>query len=254
MPLCATLNPEREFEREVLQMNSAISAKRLALALFLGTSLAVVSSTVAIASSPNLTGSWVVQQTGANGTTNGSVTITQSGTSLVGHNAKTGLGFTGTFVSDSQINGKWNGPGGAGWLTVYASANGHSFNGSWGYNGRKENGTFVGNKVLPPSPVTAAGTWNVTGAGNSAAFIGKMACTQSGPSAVCKVGPVIISGKLRNADKIRATWTSGSKSGWFSFWFNDDNNSFNGVWGYGPDTTPPAGRVVGQRSLGGGAM
>jgi hypothetical protein len=38
-------------------------------------------------------------------------------------------------------------------------------------------------------------------------------------------------------------------SGWFSFWFNDDNNSFNGIWGHGADTTPPVGRVVGQRSL-----
>jgi hypothetical protein len=50
-------------------------------------------------------------------------------------------------------------------------------------------------------------------------------------------------------DKVRATWSDGSKSGWFSFWFNGDNNSFNGVWGNGKDTTPPAGRVIGQRSL-----
>jgi hypothetical protein len=52
-------------------------------------------------------------------------------------------------------------------------------------------------------------------------------------------------------DKVRAKWTSPTGSGWFSFWFNGDNNSFNGIWGNGKDTTPPVGRVVGQRSLGG---
>ncbi|MBV8118026.1 MAG: hypothetical protein JOZ01_08600 [Candidatus Eremiobacteraeota bacterium] len=50
---------------------------------------------------------------------------------------------------------------------------------------------------------------------------------------------------------MRAAWTSPTGSGWFSFWFNGDNNSFNGIWGNGKDTTPPVGRVVGQRSLGG---
>ena len=39
--------------------------------------------------------------------------------------------------------------------------------------------------------------------------------------------------------------------GWFSFCFNDDNNSFNVIWGIGSDTAPPVGRVDGQRSLGG---
>ncbi|MBV8435837.1 MAG: hypothetical protein JO029_16260, partial [Candidatus Eremiobacteraeota bacterium] len=44
-------------------------------------------------------------------------------------------------------------------------------------------------------------------------------------------------------------WTSPTGSGWFSFWFNGDNNSFNGIWGNDKDTTPPVGRVVGQRAL-----
>lgn len=224
---------------------------RFFLSLFLGVAIAATSSTAAFASPPNLTGTWTVQQTGLNGTTTGTVTITQSGDGIVGENAKSGNGFTGTFAGDAQINGKWHGPGGAGWLTVYASPNGHSFNGSWGYNGRKENGTFVANKILPPSPVTAAGNWNVTVAGGPAAMAGPMSCTQSGPSTVCHVQNVVINGKFRTKDKVRATWSGPAGSGWFSFWFNDDNNSFNGVWGYGPDTSKPAGRVIGQRSLNG---
>ena len=76
-----------------------------------------------------------------------------------------------------------------------------------------------------------------------------MRCTQSGPTVLCHAGRVVLNGKFRDKDKVRATWSSGSQSGWFSFWFNGDNNSFNGIWGRGPDTTKPVGRVLGQRSL-----
>ncbi|MBV9719322.1 MAG: hypothetical protein JOZ77_08380 [Candidatus Eremiobacteraeota bacterium] len=223
--------------------------KRLAISLIGGIALVAVSWTAAFASAPNLTGTWNVQQTGANGTSTSTVTLQQSGNGVVGSNAANGNGFTGTFVNDTQINGKWHGPGGAGWLTVYVSANGHSFNGTWGYNGRAANGSFVGNKVLPPSPITAKGSWHVTGAGGPMAFLGTMRCTESGPTVVCHTGPILINGKFVAKDKVRAQWTSPTGSGWFSFWFNGDNNSFNGIWGNGKDTTPPVGRVVGQRAL-----
>lgn len=223
--------------------------KRLAIALLCGLAVAAGSVATGMASPPNLTGTWSVQQTGLNGTTTATITLTQSGNGLVGENKANKTGYTGEFVSDTQINGKWHGPGGAGWLTVYVSPNGHSFNGTWGYNGRAANGSFVGNKVLPPSPITAAGTWKVAGAGGPTLFVGTMRCTQSGPSVVCHAGPIILNGKFRAKDKVRATWTGGGGSGWFSFWFNGDNNSFNGIWGRGADTTPPVGRVVGQRAL-----
>jgi len=223
--------------------------KRLAVSVLCGLAVAATSVAVGLASPPNITGTWAVQQAGLNGNSTSTITLTQSGMGIVGSNPKTGNGFTGEFVNDTQINGKWHGPGGAGWLTVYVSANGHSFNGTWGYNGRAANGTFVGNKVLPPSPITAAGTWHVTGAGGPTAFVGNMKCTQSGPTVVCHTGPIILNGKFRTTDKVRATWTSSSGKGWFSFWFNGDNNSFNGVWGYGADTSPAVGRVVGQRAL-----
>jgi hypothetical protein len=224
--------------------------KRLVLSIVAGIAIAASSAIAGLASPPNLTGTWTVQQSGTNGNTTTTVKLTQSGMGLVGTSSN-GTGFTGTFVNDTQINAKWHGPGGAGWLTVYASANGHSFNGTWGYNGRAANGSFVANKILPPSPITAAGTWNVTGAGGPAAFLGKMVCKQSGPSVVCHTGPIVLNGKFRAKDKVRATWAGPMGSGWFSFWFNGDNNSFNGIWGKGKDTTPPVGRVVGQRSLNG---
>jgi hypothetical protein len=223
--------------------------KRLIISAVCAGVLAAVSAAPGWAAAPNLTGTWSIQQSGLNGTSQSTITITQSGESLVGNNASNGNGFTGTFVTDGKINGKWHGPGGAGWLTVYVSANGHSFNGVWGYNGRSPNGSFVGNKVLPPSPITAVGTWNVIGAGGPAAFVGVMKCTQSGPTVVCKVGPYILNGKFRTKDKVRANWTGPTGTGWFSFWFNGDNNSFNGIWGNGSDTTPASGRVIGQRSL-----
>jgi hypothetical protein len=225
--------------------------KRLSLALSCGIAIAALSAAAGLASPPNLSGTWTVQQSGLNGTTTSTVTLTQSGNGIIGQNSTNGNGLTGTFVNDTQVNGKWHGTSGAGWLTVYVSPNGHSLNGTWGYNGRAANGSFVGNKILPPSPITAVGTWNVSGAGGPTAFVGKMSCTQSGPSVLCHAGSILLNGKFRTKDKVRATWTGPNGSGWFSFWFNGDNNSFNGTWGNGSDTTPPVGRVVGQRSLGG---
>jgi hypothetical protein len=219
---------------------------RFLIAVF---ALTAWSCAAALADPPNLSGNWTVEQTGLNGVSSGKIVLTQSGMGIVGKNAANGNGFTGTFVTDAKINGTWKGLGGAGWLTVYASENGHSFNGTWGYNGRPANGSFTGNKYLPPSPITAAGTWNVTIAGGPTAMVGKMVCTQSGPAALCHAGPIVINGKFRTPDKMRATWVNGKKSGWFAYWFNGDNNSFNGTWGYGKDTTPAVGRVVGQRSL-----
>lgn len=225
--------------------------KRFIVSVLCGATIATLSLAPAVAKPPTITGTWKVEQTGNNGTSASTVTLTQSGNGIVGSNATNGNGFNGTFVNDTQVNGKWHGPGGAGWLTVYVSPNGHSFNGTWGYNGRAANGSFVGNKVLPPSPLSAAGTWNVVGAGGSSAFVGKMVCKQSGPSVVCASGGVTLNGKQTPSDprKVRATFTMSGTSGVFSFWFNNDNNSFNGVWWKGNGTGTPAGRVVGQRSL-----
>ena len=92
--------------------------KRFALSLFIGGAIAALSVATAVVSPPSITGTWSVQQTGLNGTSTSTITITQSGTGIVGKNSANGTGFTGTFATDSQINGTWKGPGGAGWLTV----------------------------------------------------------------------------------------------------------------------------------------
>jgi hypothetical protein len=228
--------------------------KRLAFSVFCAFAIVALSVNAGLAQGPpNLTGHWVVQQTGPNGNSSSQITLTQSGNKVVGTSSTTKNGFSAQFVNDTQMNGTWNGPGGAGWLTVFVSPNGHSFNGTWGYNGRKANGSFVANKVLPPSPITAAGTWNVYGAGGQAGFAGTMKCTQSGVAGrmavVCHAGPVLLNGSFKAADKVRATWTGPQGSGWFSFWFNQDNNSFNGVWGKDAAMQVPLGRVVGQRQL-----
>ena len=216
-----------------------------------GCALAVLAaSAVAFAQEvPNVAGTWSVEQTGANGTTMSTIRLRQSGNGITG-SSTTGTGFNGEFATNGRIDGKWHGPGGAGWLTIYVSPNGHSFNGTWGYNGRKANGSFVGNEILPPSPITAAGVWTLRGAGDTTAFAGQMKCTESGAAVVCHSGGVVLNGKFVTKDKVRATWTGPNGSGWFSFWFNGDNNSFNGVWGNGDVNTPPVGRVVGQRALG----
>ena len=225
--------------------------KRLAISLLGGFAIAAFATAAAYAAPPTITGNWKVEQSGYNGTTTATLKLTQSGENIVGTSSN-GNNFQGKFVKDNQIDATWHGPSGAGWLTVYVTPNGHSFNGEWGYNGRKPNGTFVGNKFLPPSPITAKGTWDVSLASGPALIVGPMTCTESGKAAICKAGAVTINGAFKAKDKIRSTWSNSStgKSGWFSFWFNGDNNSFNGVWGYGAETTQPVGRVVGQRSLG----
>jgi hypothetical protein len=222
--------------------------KRFALFSALVVALAALSSAAAVAAAtPDITGQWNIEQTGPNGTTASTISITQSGMTFVGSNPKNGTGFNGTFVNATQINGKWHGPGGAGWLTVFVSPNGHSFNGTWGYNGRASNGSFVGNKVEPPIKITTEGSWNVTTVQGSNYFNGPMTCKESGPTSVCDLSGITLNGKFRTDNKVRYTWTSKSQNGWFSFWFNNDGQSFNGQWGYGPDSSPPMGRVVGQR-------
>ena len=220
--------------------------KRFALSLIGAVAIAAFSTAAALAAPPDLTGQWIVQQSGQNGTSQSTVSLSQSGMGVVGNNASNGNGFTGTFVTDSKMNGKWHGPGGAGWLTVYTSPNGHSFNGTWGYNGRPANGSFVANKVMPPAVITAAGTWNAVAVGGPLMFGGTQMCTQSGPATVCRIGNVVINGKFTTKDKVTATWHGPFGSGWYSYWFNDDGKSFNGVWGF-KGQTKPAGRVVGQR-------
>ena len=75
---------------------------RFRLSLLGSVAIAALSISAALAAPPNISGTWNIQQTGNNGTTTSTISLTQSGTGIVGSNASTGNGFTGTFVSDGK--------------------------------------------------------------------------------------------------------------------------------------------------------
>ena len=62
--------------------------KSRGIALLCGFAIAALSVASAVASPPNLTGTWAVEQTGLNGTTTSTLTLTQSGMGLVGTNKR----------------------------------------------------------------------------------------------------------------------------------------------------------------------
>ena len=76
--------------------------RRLAASVICGFAVAALSIAPAMAAPPNVNGTWAIQQTGTNGTTSGTITVTQSGMGIVGQNAKTGNGYTGEFVNDTK--------------------------------------------------------------------------------------------------------------------------------------------------------
>ncbi|HVN68421.1 MAG TPA: hypothetical protein VMU38_02025 [Candidatus Binatia bacterium] len=114
---------------------------------------ATPSPSAAQAAAPhNVTGDWVVQITGDQ-LLAGTLHLSQVGTTVIGsaetpHNAGV-LQMSGTF-SGLTLSGKWRAPkGNVGWFTLNFNAKGTSFNGQWGYGGRKPNGTLVARMLVP---------------------------------------------------------------------------------------------------------
>jgi hypothetical protein len=97
----------------------------------------------------NATGHWQTQLTNGADLHTGVITFNQVGETVIGKAANTTI--NGTMVSDTKMNGKWNGPRGAGWITLFFNASGTAFQGTWGYNGKKADGSFVGKRVSPMS-------------------------------------------------------------------------------------------------------
>ncbi len=95
----------------------------------------------------NVSGGYNVQLTTSQGLSTGIITLSQVGTTIVGRGTAGLNTISGTMVSDTKMNGKWEGPKGAGWMTIYFSADGMGFQGTWGYNGKKANGSFVGKRA-----------------------------------------------------------------------------------------------------------
>ncbi|HEV7178266.1 MAG TPA: hypothetical protein VGN11_00230 [Candidatus Baltobacteraceae bacterium] len=95
-----------------------------------------------------ITGDWVVQATGDK-LIAGTLHLTRVGDTIVG-TSKAGEGVL-------QINGemkgnvlsaKWRGPkGNVGWMTLTFTSSMTGFQGSWGYGGRKPNGSIVGRQL-----------------------------------------------------------------------------------------------------------
>jgi len=117
--------------------------KRSAFSLLMA--VAILAAGTAMASA-NATGHWQVQVTNGADLNTGVVTFNQVGQTVVGKLKNTTI--NGTMVSDTKMNAKWNGPHGAGWITLYFAASGKSFQGEWGYNGKKAEGQFVGKKIM----------------------------------------------------------------------------------------------------------
>ncbi len=103
-------------------------------------------STFAAQAAVNISGKYSLQLTTSQGLSTGTVTLNQVGETVVGHGTAGLNTWNGTMVSNTKMDGKWEGPKGAGWMTVYFSADGKSFQGTWGYNGKKANGSFIGKR------------------------------------------------------------------------------------------------------------
>ena len=127
--------------------------KRIAFSTLLMAGVAVIGMISAQAAPVNSTGHWkiVVTASGGGSSVTAAGTFNQVGQTVVGHfNHNT---INGEMVSDTKMNGKWNGPRGAGWMTLTFSSNGSSFQGTWGLNGKKADGDLVGRKlVASPAP------------------------------------------------------------------------------------------------------
>ena len=119
--------------------------KRIAFLTVAIVAVAAVCVSVVQAAPINATGKWGFQVTNGATLATGQVTFNQVGETVIGHAGHTTI--NGTMVSDTKMNAKWNGPKGAGWMTVYFSASGNSFQGEWGYNGKKADGQFIGKRA-----------------------------------------------------------------------------------------------------------
>jgi len=99
-----------------------------------------------VAAAPvNVTGHWRVNVSSGEAFNGGLMVFNQVGQTVIGRTGKSAI--TGTMASDTKMDARWDGPKGAGWMTLYFSPTGSSFSGAWGFNGRKADGTFVGRRV-----------------------------------------------------------------------------------------------------------
>lgn len=119
--------------------------KRSAFSLLVAVVLLALGTLGVQAAPVNATGHWVVQVTNGADLISGAMTCNVVGSTAICKFKNTTV--NGTMVSDTQMNGKWDGPKGAGWITVFFQSSGNSFQGEWGFNGRPPAGQFVGRRA-----------------------------------------------------------------------------------------------------------
>ena len=121
--------------------------------------LAIVAAGMQAQASPvNATGQWQLQATNGAELIMGVLTLNQVGSTVIGSVHSTTI--NGTMVSDTEMEAKFSGPRGSGWLTVYFTAEGKSFQGLWGYNGKKPGGKFIGQRISSTVPSPNATQYN----------------------------------------------------------------------------------------------
>jgi hypothetical protein len=122
----------------------------VALAVFgLTATLGVSSTAIAQApAGPAITGDWVIQVTGEKLLV-GTLHLTRVGDTVIGTSSVQGgvLQINGT-LKGNVCSAKWRGPkGGTGWMTITFTPSFTSFQGDWGYGGRKPSGQFVSKQL-----------------------------------------------------------------------------------------------------------
>ncbi len=122
--------------------------KRSAFTLLVAIAVLAVGTAV-LAAPVHATGRWQTQVTNGADLNTGVMTFNQVGMTVVGKLGNTTI--NGEMVSDTKMNAKFDGPHGAGWITLYFAANGNSFQGEWGYNGKKPAGNFIGKRIMTSS-------------------------------------------------------------------------------------------------------
>jgi len=128
-----------------VQRQERPSMKAYLLSALLVAIVLSISVSIVAAAPVNVTGHWRVTVSNGAQFNGGVMVFNQVERTVIGRAGKSTI--TGTMASDTKMDARWDGPKGAGWMTLYFSTNGNNFTGEWGFNGRKADGTFVGRRV-----------------------------------------------------------------------------------------------------------
>ena len=91
------------------------------------------------------------------------------------------------------------------------------------------------------------GEWNIVYTNQGRPIQSKMSLDRKNGSYFNSGGSGILKNIVYDDEVARGRQQFGNSSGWFRFVFTDDGESFEGVWGTGPDNGPQAGSWTGER-------